>query len=206
MVEQRSDAGQSYHVAWQERMNVLTVAVVLFALTFITTTANADPLNHLLAAQEAAMALHRDTYYWTDYYRDSLNYESADIGTAHLQEVVYWLDDNAETEAYGQQAQNCTHFYTGMSWEIIQTGDEILNRMIAATNRLHQSVAEQLIASNVLAIDWDTFTALHDVRLAEAKERLDLLLIEIDEHINFLWHENIWINWELFQCLWDFQG
>lgn len=157
--------------------------------------------NYLLLAHDAAMERREPLESFLDEYREHLVSESGFVGTSHLAELLYWLDEQEENFATGDKARYCTEMYSEMSWTLIQQGHEILGRLLTGINGFHQSVAEELMATNIMNTNLDDFYYFHTLRLDQTSAALDVISTEIVDHMDYMWYETANIAWELYECL-----
>lgn len=150
----------------------LTVAVILATLTLVQGQIG----NYLLTAYDSALGMKHVHELSVENYRNSLAIESQDFGnyfTARLADVL----ETATTEAQGTALSNCAANAATSSRNSINRFDATLIPLQDAAMRLHLSIWEELIATNLKA-DLDLFYYQHNLRLEERYDHLNNVLVD----------------------------
>lgn len=165
---------------------VLCVALVVQAQTG----------NYLLDAYETALEMKRSYDEEAEFFRVRLTYQADDYGyyfTVRMRTAL----ERATTEEEGAALQICAATATSSCRVLMDRFDYALRDLEQASNRLHQTVFEQLIETNIKR-DLDQFIYNHNYQMEEYDFLLnEVLVLELGER----WFEMWWGYFDIAESL-----
>lgn len=160
-------------VLFKMKLVLPRVAVILAVLVLSTQAQIGD---YVLNAYNSAMAMKEIFEYNVDNFRGSLTIEAQDFGDYFTERVTREME-RTTTEAQGAALSICAENAATSSRNSINRFDATLVPLQNAAMRLHLSVWEELIATNINA-DLDTFYYRHNQRMDASYDHLNNVLLE----------------------------
>lgn len=156
--------------------------------------------NYLLDAYESAMEMKRSYDDEAEFFRLRLTWQADDYGyyfTVRMRTAL----QRATTEAEGAALQICAANSASSCRDLMNRFDYTLRDLEGASNRLHLTVFEQIIETN-LKQDLERFIYNHNYQMEEADYLLnDVLILELADRWIEMWFAYFDIAEALDECI-----
>lgn len=172
--------------------------IIVFVLCFSSLLVEG---NYLMQSLDSAM-------WWEEYYFDEANFFRARL-TWEADDYGYYFTTRmrnaiaaATTAQQGAALQLCAASAADQCLNLIHRFDDALRNTQADGNRLHATVYQQLMETNVKVTDLELFYYYHNYRMEEARERYyEHHLIEMGNRWADMWFGYLTIAEALDACI-----
>lgn len=175
----------------------------LILLAASSITVNAQATNYISAAYDSAVEMHNMYEQYVEFFRKSLNVEAADFGlyfTDAMADAIARADPTSVT--HGAALQSCAGVAARRSRTSIELFDEAVVSLQAESTRIHLTVVQQLLNTNVKENDLELFYYYHSHRMTALQDRLqDELLPRMYDDLSVLWADYFIILGDMEDCI-----
>lgn len=173
----------------------------LCLLLLLAVSSNGQTTNYLMNAYDSAMDLHHTFEMYVENYQKSLAVEISDFGL-YFTDAMTAAIARASTAAQGSALQSCAATATEKTHTAIDLFLAPLENLQEVSTRLHQSVWQQLIETNLKEEDVELFYYYHNYRVQDAYNNLyDVLLEDLYNELYSLWAKYFTILAEMEDCI-----
>lgn len=185
-------------------MNVSVVRMrnILVTLCFLVIfTEYSSAQNYLTAAYENALFLHNTYESKSLDLRKSLDVTASDFGYYYTEALASAIERSTSV-AHGAGLQSCAAVAARSAQQAINGFDDHLQELQDESMRLHISVIQQLMESNIKTEEFNIFYYNHSTRMnALYKNLTEVKVPEIYEYLYELWAEYFVILGHLETCI-----
>lgn len=162
---------------------------------------DAQTNNYVLVAYDSALDLHRTFEQYVEDFRKSLNVEASDFGL-YFTDAMANAIARADSFNHGAALQSCAGVAAQQSREAISRFDEPLIRLQDESVRIHLTVYQELIDTNIKESDLELFYYYHSYKIADLYANLyDELLEVLYTDLYALWAEYFVILGDMENCI-----
>lgn len=122
------------------------------------------------------------------YYRDWLTLETSDQSFLTMRFAAGRLE-TATNPAIGARIQECVRASVNYTNQLMINVDDRLRIVQDAVNEFHETVLDEILASNLMTVNFDDFTTSFIYRLNSKIDYIDFVLFEnvYDHLLNMFW-------------------